>query len=327
MADTLSAEAERELGRRILAAEELAKGELRAISGITLRQRKGSERTRAGDVDRLSAAARRVFEDTSAEPQTRARAAAALTHLQRAEALRWELAMTGIRVAHGEARKLRSGYMDAADLTQEGFIGLLRAASRFDPDRDIRFGTYARWWVRAQMTRAIDSNGRVVRLPGCAVEQLRNLRKVMVEVSSTGEDVSLAEMAERAGIESERADVLLTHGRTVSFDEPVDHDADGRTWASFLADDETADPFARAQLGEEVARMLAAMEGVLDERKRLVLTLRFGLHDGVFVSLTEIARRLGLSRERIRQLERDALVALRDAMRDLADSGGDYIDG
>jgi RNA polymerase sigma factor (sigma-70 family) len=317
MAVTLSAEAERDLGRRIIAAETLARRELDQIQGLQQRKRKGSERTRAGDVDRLTAAARRAFDQAEGDPNVRTRARAALGHLAKAEALRWQLAMSGVRIAHGEARKLRSGYMDAADLQQEGFIGLLRAASRFDPDRDIRFGTYARWWVRAQMTRAIDSHGRIVRLPGCAVEQLRNLRKVMVEVSSTGEDLSLSEMADRAGIDAERADVLLTHGKTVSFDEPVDHDPDSRSWAAFLADEEHADPFEQAQLGEEVARMLDAIEGVLDERKRYVLVQRFGLADGVFLSLTEIARRMGLSRERVRQLERDALVALRDAMRDL----------
>jgi RNA polymerase primary sigma factor len=330
MTTGLSAEQERDLGRRILAAEERAKGELGGIQGFPQRKRKGSERTRAGDVDRLTLTARKILEEASDQPEVRARAAAALGHLKQAEDLRWQLAMSGVRIAHGEARKLRSAYMDGADLTQEGFIGLLRAASRFDPDRDIRFGTYARWWVRAQMTRAIDSNGRVVRLPGCAVEQLRNLRKVMVEVSSTGEDLSLAEMADRAGIDAERADMLLTHGKTVSFDEPVDQDPDSRSWAAFLADEDSVDPFAQAQLGEEVARMLDALNDVLDERKRYVLVQRFGLQDGVFQSLTEIARRMGLSRERVRQLERDALLALRNAMRDLNDErsrADDYIDG
>ena len=87
--------------------------------------------------------------------------------------------MSGRRIAHGEARKLAGPFMDEEDLVQEGYIGLLRAAKRFDPDRGIRFSTYARWWVRAQMTRAIDHTGRPVRLPGCAVEQTRNLRKAM----------------------------------------------------------------------------------------------------------------------------------------------------
>ena len=138
---------------------------------------------------------------------------------QRAEELRWRLAMSGRRIAHGEARKLAGPFMDEEDLVQEGYIGLLRAAKRFDPDRGIRFSTYARWWVRAQMTRAIDHTGRPVRLPGCAVEQTRNLRKAMKRFESVGMEYSTSDLAEEVGIDKERAELLRADGGRTAGDD------------------------------------------------------------------------------------------------------------
>ncbi|MEQ1567798.1 MAG: sigma-70 family RNA polymerase sigma factor [Myxococcota bacterium] len=312
----LTADAEKDLARRIIRAEHRARKEVRdlpAVREVLQRRAKGSERTRAGSVDRLEHAIDEVLAGKP-DPSARERALTARASLREAHTLRWQLAMSGVRIAQGEARKLRGANLDPADLTQEGFIGLLRAASRFDPDRDIRFGTYARWWVRAQMTRAIDLHGRMVRLPGCAVEQLRNLRKVMTEVDATGEVVDLAVMAARAGIDAERAAVLLAQAGHLSLDETPEGDEDGRTLGSILADPDGVDPFAQVQLGQEVSAMLELMEDQLDQRQRHVLFQRFGLQDGVFHSLTDIGRQLGLSRERVRQLERDALKALREAM-------------
>ena len=112
---------------------------------------------------------------------------------------------------------LAGPFMDEEDLVQEGYIGLLRAAKRFDPDRGIRFSTYARWWVRAQMTRAIDHTGRPVRLPGCAVEQTRNLRKAMKRFEAAGIEYNVADLADEVGIDKERAELLdrlaYEHGR------------------------------------------------------------------------------------------------------------------
>ena len=178
----LSADEEKDLARRIRAAENRAR---RAVGQIDVAKKELSkrpsraERTRAGLVDRIENAVNAAWEVTRKRPEIRDDAREAKEAWAEAENLRWKLAMSGKRIAHGEARKLSGPYMDEIDLVQEGYIGLLRAAKRFDPDRDIRFSTYARWWVRAQMTRAIDHTGRTVRLPGCAVEQTRNLRKAM----------------------------------------------------------------------------------------------------------------------------------------------------
>ena len=130
------------------------------------------------------------------------------------------LAMSGKRIAHCEARKLAGPFMDEEDLVQEGYIGLLRAAKRFDPDKGIRFSTYARWWVRAQMTRAIDHTGRPVRLPGCAVEQTRNLRKAMKHFEALEVEYTIVHLAAEVNIDTERAELLLRQGSAATTSSP-----------------------------------------------------------------------------------------------------------
>jgi len=312
---TLSAEDEKRLARAIVEAETAARGaieHLPLVQPLLRRKGKGSERTRAGKVDRLGQAIELVAAQRHSDPELKAAWREAKAAWDKAESYRWELAMSGRRIAHGEARKLKNTNVDQADLTQEGYVGLLRAAQRFDPDRDIRFGTYARWWVRAQMTRAIDQHGRMVRLPGGAVEQLRNLRKAMKAYEDSGVDWTVAELANDAGVDEERARFLLSRKRALSLEEPLEDGPKARTVSDQLSDELVEDPESTVELSEELTRMRQAVHAVLDERQRHVVVRRYGLEDGESRSLSEIARGLKLSRERVRQIEREALHRLRN---------------
>lgn len=319
--ERLTADQEKDIARAIRRAEDIARnavaGHAEASSHLEQAPER-EERTRAGEVDRLEAAVEAMWRAERKGGDRLADARKAKGAWAHAESLRWNLAMSGRRIAHGEARKLAGPFMDEEDLVQEGYIGLLRAAKRFDPDRDIRFSTYARWWVRAQMTRAIDHTGRPVRLPGCAVEQTRNLRKAMKHFEAAGVQTGIAELAQEVGIDKERAELLLSQGHTVSLETPVDDGPRPRSMERFLSDDDAAQPDDESIQGQELARMQDAFLVVLSDRHRFVLTRRYGLEDGEFRTLSEVGKEMGLSRERVRQIEREALLRLRDqsAIRD-----------
>ncbi len=311
----LNAAEEIDLGRQIVAAErrvlDILDG-VECVTDILSRVPSGRYKTRAGVVENLEEAVHTAWEASRDDPELRRRVREAMTRWNEAESLRWKLAMSQQRIAYHEARKLASRMMDRADLTQEGYVGLLRAAKRFDPERGLRFSTYARWWVRAQITRAIDQNGRVVRLPGAAVEQLRNLRKAQRDHEQDGADWTVADIAEQAGVEKDRAEFLLSRGEAVSLDEPVDDDGSrSRPLGGLLADDAAIDPLDDAIDRQETLRAMSAVEH-LDERQRFVVTSRFGLDGDQPKSLAEVGRLMSLSRERVRQLEKEALRVLRE---------------
>ena len=314
----LTAQQEADLGRSIRTAEREAR---EAVAGwdqaeqILRRRPTRAERTRGGAVRRLREAIEALHVDArkpDADPELRRDVGRAELAWQQSERLRWQLAMSGIRIARGEARKLTCTLMSEEDLVQEGFIGLLRAASRFDPDRGIRFSTYARWWVRAQMTRAIETKGRMVRLPGGAVEQLRNLRRAADRFETEGEDYDVSTLAQEVGIEEARAKFLLAIGGVVSSSQ---EDEEGHKLEDRFEAEEDGE---HMEIGTEARRVFVRVadvfDDVLDEREKFIINRHYGLHGEDEHNMASIARELGLSRERVRQIERRALKRLRTAM-------------
>jgi RNA polymerase sigma factor (sigma-70 family) len=305
-----TAEQEQDIALDICAAEERA---LEAVRGIGAAQRelsrrpKRAERTKAGAVERLEAAVRAAKVAAQDDPHIRPSVQKAEAALADSERLRWRLAMSARHIARGEARKLVSSLMGEEDLVQEGQIGLLRAARRFDPERGIRFSTYARWWVRAQMTRAIETTGRTVRLPGGAVEQIRNLRRAAQRFDQDGVEYDLGMLAEEVGLEKRRAELLLSQGGIVSIDQPDD---DGLCVGDRLPSESTS-PVESTFRSQAIGKILDGFDELLDERERFILTHHYGLDGQESKTMAEIGKHIGLSRERVRQIEVGALMRLR----------------
>jgi RNA polymerase sigma factor (sigma-70 family) len=263
------------------------------------------------EVDRLQEALR-AGEEAELEPAARRAVADAREAWDRAQALRWELAVSAAEVVPREARRVANASgMDVSDLVNEGYIGLLRAAVRFDPDRGVRFRSSARWWARAQRPRAVDGGGRTVRLSGAAVEQLRNLQRARTARERTGEAYTVADLAGDAGVTPARAEELLSRPSVVSLDTPVNDDPDGQLLGDGISS-AGSDAETEAASAELVARLRDALEALPDERCRYVVRRRYGIDDGTPRTLVEIGDELGLSRERVRQIEAQAVRWLRE---------------
>ncbi len=221
--------------------------------------------------------------------------------------VRWELAMSAEHIAKIESNKMSGRSMHSEDLLQEGYIGLLEAAKRFDPAKEIRFTTYARWWVRAQITRCIENTGRLIRIPGGAIEQTRNLLTVIEQYINDGREYNLEEIANGLGMSLKRANMLLKQQSAISLDA---EDPDGNALMDTLPSD--------ADVAEDELEHQEALELIhtkfsdyLDSREQYILIHHFGLDGNPKQTMREIGEHISLSKERVRQIEYKAIERLR----------------
>jgi RNA polymerase sigma factor (sigma-70 family) len=230
--------------------------------------------------------------------------------LNEGAAARKTLIQANGRLVISIASKYTGHGLSLAELSQEGVLGLIRAIDKFDTNKGVRLSTYASYWIRQSVSRAVAVQTRVIRLPVHKVDHLGKIKKAMGQLTQKlGRTPELEEIAAHIGDPPEQIHELLQDGQeTLSLEEPIGDD--GATLADFVENDLSQaleDQVDSSLLETEIRRALAG----LTARESRIVELRYGLRDGQPLTLQDVAERFGLTRERIRQIEKEALAKLR----------------
>jgi RNA polymerase primary sigma factor len=237
------------------------------------------------------------------------------------EAARERMITSNLRLVVHFAKRYQGSGLTLLDLIQEGIFGLMRAVEKFDWRRGFKFSTYATWWIRQSIQRAIENLSREIRLPAHVGERARSVERVRGEfMEEFGRDPSDEELAEAAGVTLEQLHQVVEAGRVVtSLDRPVGDDADATTMSAFVPAEEPGFEDVHMSLSNDAVRRAVA---ALPETERAVVSLRYGLSGEEPQSRDRVAHRLRMSARRLRSLEESALerLALRRELESLGEA-------